>query len=176
MRHGQYPNALEDNLTRASQEQPDTGPARNAPTTPGGLAPAPGNRVQLPGINYFPNGAFPVDQVGAADIAGQSQAVVLSIMVPSDAQLRLDGIGFGADDENALGFLTWQLFENNVPTQEYGQVKSSAIGTILHPSVIHLHARGPNTIQLVLTNASDPALTYHFVARLKGWRYSEKEL
>jgi hypothetical protein len=172
VRYGQYPDTLEDQRARTAQEQPDRGPAENQPTLPGTSSPSEGQRVQLPPVNFPPAGMFAVDQQQDADIAAGATATVLTLNVPINNQLRIDGIGFGADDEVALRFLTWTLFIRSDPAQAYSNVGAS-IGTIVETSTIILHARGPNTITLVLSSSAAAVLTYRFVVRLKGWMFTD---
>lgn len=168
-RHEQDP--LREMERRVAQEPGDQGPAQLQPTLPGAQIPD-GLRVGLPGVNFPPAGANPIDQLGDADVAPGATVGILTVVVPVNLQLRLDGIGFGAEDESALRFLSWDLLDNGVPAQGYfGQ--AATIGTIEQTSPIFLHARGPTTVVLQVTPSLAAVVTYRFIARLKGWLFTE---
>lgn len=166
---GQELSDLDAMQQRDRQVQPDMGPGRMDPTLPGGPAPAGTVPVKLPGANFPPAGALAVDELGDANIAPGTTALVLTIPVAETGQLRIDGIGFGADDEASLRFLSWTLFLDQDPTA-YSNI-GAAVGTVVQPSPIFLHVAGPRTVRLELTSAAAAILTYRFVARVKGWAF-----
>lgn len=154
-------------------EPPDAGEARLGSTVSGGTAPENiGTRVQLPGVNFFPAGGFPVDEISDADIAPGATVNVLTFFVPEKVQFRIDGIGFGADDETALRFLTWSLLLNGAPYRAYGN-QAAAVGTIVQASAINFHTSDNKTVIVQLTSSASAVLTYRFVVRVKGWLFTD---
>lgn len=172
-RHGQYPDVLEDNVSRTLQEQPDRGPATNAGTSAGGMQPRAGLPIQLPGFNDPPDGNYPIDERGAANLAGGAvELAVVTVVVPRNTHFRGAWIGFGADNEAALATLSWRLFDAGRPAIAYGEPSSAIIGTVVHPTTITLHAQGPTRLTVEITNTApggSPVL--RFVVRLGGWLY-----
>ncbi|MGH9181297.1 MAG: hypothetical protein ACRDY5_06240, partial [Acidimicrobiales bacterium] len=115
------------------------GPAPFHPSQPQGAGP--NRRIILPGCNYPPADAIPVDQIGEADIAFGASATLNTIIVPGMLTLRIAGIGFGADDESGLRFLSWSLFA----TPPAGTITPyvnmpAAIGTIVQLSTVFVVA------------------------------------
>jgi hypothetical protein len=172
-RHGQEPDDLEDMQTRTLQEQPDTGPAPARPAVAGAMRPGRGSRIQLPGVNYPPEGAHPVDKPGIVLLVGLAgPSVAVTVEVPIDTSLRVDGIGWGADTEIALNLLTWSLLANGSVTEAYFDIPA-AVGSFRHTSHVFVHVRGPATVQLLGQNSDVVASSYTYFGRLKGWLYQE---
>jgi hypothetical protein len=154
-------------------EPPDRGEARLGSTVSGGSAPTDiGTQVILPGVNFFPSGGTPVDEISDADIAPGATVNVLTFQVPEKVQFRIDGIGFGADDESALRFLTWNLLVQGAPYRAYGN-QAAAVGTIVQASPINFHTSDNKTVIVQLTSAAAAVLTYRFVVRVKGWLFTD---
>jgi hypothetical protein len=136
----------------------------------------PRRRIILPGCDYPPADAIPVDQIGEADMASGAVATLITITVPDTYTLRLAGIGFGADDESALRFLTWSLFA----TPPAGTITPyvnmpAAIGTIVQLSWVFVVIGSSVVLTLVATNTNLAPATFHFEARAQGWFYHEQE-
>ena len=155
----------------------DLGPVDTSPSQPGALLPEQGVEVKLPGVNFPPAGATPVDAVGDANIAAGATATLVSIQVPDTLRFRVVGIGFGADDETALRFLTWSIrvtgANDTVPA--YFNVPS-AVGSIRQLSEIFLLVGSSSlfTVQAI----SDPTaiIAYRFICRVRGHFYAEREI
>ncbi len=132
--------------------------------------------VRLPGVDFPTADSIAIDLVGDGDVApAGGTAVLLTIAVPAQLSFRWAGIGFGADDEAALGFLTWAIFAD--PPQAF--VPSyvgmpASVGSIAQLSTMFLLA-GAETILTVIATSSAPVGTYHYVCRGQGWLYAEKE-
>jgi hypothetical protein len=149
------------------------GPAHIAPSLPDALGPERGNYVRLPGVNFPPAGGIAVDVDGDANIAPGGSATLLSVTIPDTQRFRVMGIGFGADDETALRFLTWSIQFNNVPTSGYTQ-KNAVIGTIVQLAELFISA-GSSQTMIVVGNADPTAvLTYRYICRIRGYFYAEK--
>lgn len=145
-----------------------------APSQPGGPGPEMGTPVMLPGADFPPAGSRGVDLIGDADIAPGASATIITFQIQDNFRLRVAGIGFGADDEVALSFLTWSARLNGDALPGYEQV-ASAIGSLrnISPVFILVGSSGVFTIQVT----SDPSavLTYRFIARINGWAYNEMQ-
>ena len=102
------------------------------PSQPGSLGPEQGVYVRLPGADFPPAGAVAVDQTGDAVIAPGATANIVTIAVPDTVRFRMVGIGFGADDEVALRFLTWSI-RTGAPTQVPGD---TIVGYVGIPSAV----------------------------------------
>jgi hypothetical protein len=170
---GQYPDALEQQRGYADQMQPDAGPARLQPTLPGGLAPSHGQPVALPGFNFPPEGAYAVDAQQDANIAAGATSTIITVNVPATYTLRIDGIGFGASDDVAVRFITWNLLVDNSPAQAYQNV-GAAIGSIGQVSDIVLNVPGLAIVTVQVTADASAVLTYRYICRLKGWLYLQR--
>jgi len=154
----------------------DLGPAPIVPSQPGGLLPEQGVPIKLPGANYPPAGAIAVDLVGDGNIAPAASATLVTFTVPDGLRFRADGIGFGADDEVALRFLTWSIRFNGDPVAAGYNNVPAAVGSIRQLAPI-FQLVGSSILFTVLA-AADPTavLTYRYVCRVKGWVYSEREV
>jgi hypothetical protein len=150
------------------------GPARPAPSLPGALNPEAGAQIQLPGVNYPPAGAIPQDDSGDANIAPGASATLVTLVVPGIMRHRMVGIGFGAVDDVALGFLTWRIEVNGAPAPSYfGQ--TAAIGSIRQLADIFLLTGNSATIAVIGTMSAVAVATYRVIARVRGWYFTEKE-
>jgi hypothetical protein len=155
------------------REPPDMGPASLGSTVSGGSAPEGiGTQIILPGINFFPAGGTPVDEISDADIAPGTTVNVLTFQVPEKVQFRIDGIGFGADDESALRFLTWSLLLNGTPYRAYGN-QAAAVGTIVQVSDVAFHTSDNKTVVVQLSSSASAVQTYRFIVRVKGWLFTD---
>jgi len=149
-------------------------PVQIEPSQPGTLGPQLGTYVRLPGADFAPAGAIPVDEIGDANIAPSASAVLVTIVIPDTYTFRIAGIGFGADDEVALGFLTWTIRANNDTVLGYTQ-KPAAVGSIRQLADIFVIQGSSATVTVVAQISAVPILTYRYICRLRGWFYSEKE-
>ncbi len=153
----------------------DSSPAPIAASQPGALAPELGQEVKLPGNNFPPAGAIPVDEVGDADIAPGGVATLVTFNIPATLRFRMVGIGFHTDDPAAAGFLTWSILVNGTAAPGYfGQ--TSAVGSIRQLSEIVLLAGNSAKVEIIANIDATAALTYRYIARIRGWLYLEKEV
>lgn len=152
----------------------DPGPVRLEPSMPGANGPERGIYVRLPGVNFPPAGAIPIDVDGDANIAPGTSATILTIQVPDTMRFRMVGIGFGADDETALRFLTWTIQFNGVSQSGYSQ-KNAVIGTIVQLTEIFISVGSSQTVTVVGTADPTAVVTYRYIARARGYHYGEKE-
>jgi hypothetical protein len=151
-------------------------PVPIGPSQPSALAPEGTVSVILPGVNFPPAGATPVDEIGDADLApSAANQPLVTIRVPDTLRFRMSGIGFGADDEVALGFLTWaiQLTGGAAVPSYWGQ--TSAVGSIRQLSNIVLLVGSSQVVTVVANIAADAALTYRYIARVQGWIYQPQQ-
>jgi len=156
---------------REQRTGPIGAPAPLRAALPRGMG-EPFRAVVLPPFHYAPEGCFPLDLQGEADIAPSTTVNLISFTVPNSQKCRLNGIGFGADDEVGLRFLTWQLLINGDPSQAYGSSKAN-IGNLSDPSTIIQSATNGQLITLSATMGAGAILPYHIVARITGWLYLE---
>jgi hypothetical protein len=163
---------------RATYGGPPIDVPRNLPgvrleqSQPGALGPEQGVWVRLPGADFPPAGATAVDEVGDANIAPGVSATLVTVQIPDTQRLRIAGIGFGADDETALGFLTWSLRLNG-DTQPGYTGKPAAIGSIRQLADVFFLAGSSATMTIVAASAASAVVTYRFICRVRGWFYTE---
>lgn len=151
----------------------DLGPVPLNASQPGALGPQHGAYIRLPGANFPPAGATPVDEMGDADIAPGGTGTILSIVVPDGQTFRLAGIGFTAEDETALAFLSWSI---TAPDPVIGYInKPAAIGSVRNLTDIFFLTGSSVTVSVVGRTTAAAVVTYHYFARVRGWFYSEKE-
>lgn len=145
-----------------------------AASRPDGLFPGGAASVKLPGFNFPPDGAIPVDPIGDASIAPGAAAVLVTIEVPPNLRLRLAGIGFHADDEVALGYLTWSIRLGPDAAQGYPE-QLAAVGSLrqLSPIVVLASSSQPVTVRANI--AATAPITYRYACRLQGYFYLERE-
>lgn len=148
-------------------------PARIPAVVPDSVAPEHGLQIAQPPVNFPPKGAIPLDEMDDADIAAGASATVITIDIPGQLQLRIDGIGFSADDETALRFLTWRMNTNGNPVPGYYDVPAS-IGSIREVSEIFVHVAGPQQLVLIVSVSAAAIVTYRYIARVKGWFFGEE--
>ena len=139
---------------------------------PGVLGPQTGTYVRLPGADFAPAGAIPVDVIGDANLAPGAIGTLVTIVVPDAVTFRIAGIGFGADDEVALGFLSWTIraFGDVVPGYDN---KPAAVGSIRQLAEIFVVQGSSVTVTVQGAIAAGAALTYRYICRVRGWFYSE---
>jgi hypothetical protein len=142
------------------------------PSMPGTLGPQHGIFVRLPGADFAPAGAIPVDAIGDANLAPSATGVLVTVVVPDTYTFRIAGIGFGADDEAALGFLTWTIRANNDIVAGYDN-KPAAVGSIRQLADIFVVQGSSATVTIFAAISSTAALTYRYICRVRGWFYSE---
>lgn len=150
-----------------------TPPASPQPSQPGQLGAEQGAWVRLPSATSPPAGAIALDIVGDANIAPGGVAVLLTQVVPDNYRLRMAAIGFGADDETALQFLTWSIRFGPDTTIYVGT--PAAIGSIRQLADIFLLAGSSVTVNVVATIAATSVLTYRYICRMRGWFYMDQE-
>lgn len=141
---------------------------------PGALGTEQGVFVRLPGADFPPAGAIPVDAIGDADIAPAGAAVLVTAVVPENLRLRISGIGFGADDEVALGFLTWVPQSDGAAAPGLQQI-FAAVGSIRQLANIFMVFGSSATVTVVANIDATAALTYRYICRISGWLYNEQE-
>src|SRR5258708_13905823 len=129
------------------------GPVRIQQSQPGAYGPEQGVSIRLPGVNYPPGGATPVDVDGDANIAPSGVATLVSFQVPDTQRFRMVGIGFGADDETALRFLTWSIQFDSVPQPGYTS-KNAVIGSIVQLTDVAISVGRSVTVSLLGTASS----------------------
>ena len=147
---------------------------RIAPSQPGALGPQHGQYVRLPGSSFAPAGATPVDETGDGNLAPSTAGTLVSITVPDGQTFRMAGIGFGADDETALAFLTWsiQVGMDSIP----GYVsKPATVGSLQYLADIFVVLGSSVTVNVVATPLAAAATTYRYICRVRGWFYAESE-
>jgi hypothetical protein len=143
------------------------------PSQPEAMNPEQGAWIRLPGANFPPAGATPVLEVGDANIAPGGSATIVSITVPDTQRLKFASVGFGADDETALAFLSWSI-QFGIDTQPGYVAKPAALGTLLQPAPIVLLAGSSVTVNLVVSASADAVITYRYIGVLQGWLYREQ--
>lgn len=148
-------------------------PVQIDPSQPAALGPDGGKLVALPGANYPPAGATPVDVIGDGNIAPGASAVLVTVTVPDTLTFVMAGIGFGADDETALGFLTWSLRANGDTLPGYVGTPA-AIGSIRQLADIVTVVGSSGVVTVVAASSASAVLTYRFICRVRGYFYAEK--
>jgi len=170
-----YAPRLEENRRNALRvRRSGQGPVPIQPSTPAALGPELGAYVKLPGSNFPPAGAIPVDQMGDLDLAPSGTGALVTITVPDTFRLRIAGIGFGADDDIAIGYLSWRILLGPDQVQGYGNVLA-AIGSLRQLAEIFVIAAASQTLTVVANIGATAPITYRYIARVRGWFYSEKE-
>lgn len=150
----------------------DLGPAPLAGSTPASLVPQGGLVIRLPGSSFAPDGSIPVDQTGDGDIAPSSSATLVTIVTPDALRFRIAGIGFGADDEVALGALSWSMLINGDPSTGYSTVPA-AIGSIRQLAAINVITFASQVVTIVARTSAALGGTFRFICRVQGWFYTE---
>ena len=145
------------------------------PSQPGAMGPEQGTYVRLPGADFAPAGAIPVDEVGDANLAPSGVGVLVTIAIPDTYRLRIAGIGFGADDETAVGFLSWSVRANTDTVPGYVN-KPAAIGSIRQLAEVFIVQGSSASVTIQANIASTAVLTYRYICRVRGWFWSEKEI
>jgi hypothetical protein len=149
-------------------------PAPLAPSQPlGPGAENMGELVRLPGANFPPAGSRGVDTVGDADIAPGASATLLTVTTPDNMRFRIVGIGFGADDEVALGFLTWSIRLGPDPAPGY-ESEAAAVGSVRNLADIFVNVGSSIVVGVLVTSDPSAVLTYRFIARIRGYFYTEE--
>lgn len=150
------------------------------PTHPGGSAPYGGALVHDPAFTTPPRGAIVVDKAYVpqsilATFGSQKMTPYdgTEITVPSNQQLRISHVGFGAADTAALVFTSYSILVNNQPIAGYID-QPVAIGTLDQPGAVTIHVAGPATVTLWLTNGV-PRTNFSIAGRILGWIYAEVE-
>lgn len=155
------------------REVPPHPPADLSTQIPPALQPTGGQQVVLPGADFPPAGAIPVDVSGDADIAPGGSAFLLTIQVPQQVRFRMAGIGFGADDESSLRFLTWSILFNGDPAQSGYNSQPAAIGSLRQLADIFLIASSTVVVQIQAASASIASVSYRYICRMRGWFFTE---
>jgi hypothetical protein len=147
-------------------------PVQIQPSQPGALGPEQGIYIRLPGANYPPAGAIAVDIDGDANIAPGATATLVTLTIPDTHRFRMVGIGFGADDEVALRFLSWTIQFNGIGTAGYTQ-KNAVVGTIVQLAEIFISVGSSQTVTVLGTADATAVLTYRYICRVRGYFYAE---
>jgi hypothetical protein len=171
---GQYvPNlpSLRRDAARVAERQ---GPVMIEPSQPGQLGPDLGTYIRLPGANFAPAGAIPLDVIGDANLAPGASGTLITVTVADTLRLRMDGIGFTADDDIALGYLTWAILAGPDPVPSYSQMQA-AVGSVRQLSDIFVLVGSSQTMTVRATISALAPITYRYICRVHGWFYSEKE-
>ena len=169
-----YSPRLRENLRNALEVvRRGQGPVPVQPSTPD-FRPELGSYVKLPGANFPPAGSIPVDVLDGATIAPGGTGTLITIPVPDTLRLKLIGIGFGAMDDIATGYLSWSLLLGPDPVQGYGS-KLAAIGSIRQLAEISVVAAASQTLNLRAVIAATAPIPYLYYARVRGWLYNEKD-
>jgi hypothetical protein len=175
--HEHAQNPIQPALRRlfggVSQYPTDLGPAAIGPSQAAALASVGPPEVGLPGSNFPPAGSTPVDELGDGDIAPGGTAVLLTIRIPDTFRFRMAGIGFGADDEVALGFLRWSIRSDGDVVPGYFNM-TAGIGSIRQLASIVYVGGGSSTITIVAIIDPLAVLTYRYIVRAQGWFYLER--
>lgn len=143
------------------------------PSQPGQMGPEQGVYVRLPGADFAPAGAIPVDEIGDNNLAPGATGVLVTINIPDTYRFRIAGIGFGADDETALGFLSWSVRANNDPVPGYVN-KPAAIGSIRQLADVFIVQGSSAQMTVVAVISATAVLTYRYICRVRGWFWSEE--
>lgn len=153
---------------------PDLGPVPQRASQPNALD-TPDRLIGLPGANFPPAGAQVLEAFGDADIAAGATAVIVTVVVPDTYRFRVAGIGFSADDETSLRFLTWSVQadppKGTVPG--YDNMPAS-IGSVQQLSEVFILLGSSVIMTIVGTNVSLVPISYHFICRVRGWFYTER--
>lgn len=151
------------------------GPAPLQGSQPGAQGPEQGMWVRLPGSSFAPAGSTPVDETGDANVAAGGTATILTVTVPTGQRFRMAGVGFSAEDESSLAYLSWSINSPaSVPVPGYIN-KPAAIGSVRQLAEIFIVVGSDSTATVVVANSTLAAATYHFYCRLRGWFYTEKD-
>lgn len=148
------------------------GPAPLQGSQPGAQGPEQGMWVRLPGSSFAPAGSTPVDETGDANVAPSGTATILTVTVPTGQRFRVAGIGFSAEDETSLAFLSWSI---NAPAPVPGYInKPAAIGSIRQLADVFIVVGSDATLSVVVASSAVAATTFHFYCRLRGWFWTEE--
>jgi len=150
-------------------------PVQIQQSQPGAYGPEMGTYVRLPGANYPPAGSVAVDAIGDANIAPAATATLVTVTVPDTLRFRMVGIGFGADDEVALRFLTWAIRFDGDTRPGYNFV-SAAVGSLRQLAEIIVVIGSSQTVTVVGAADANAVLTYRYQCRVRGWFWNEKEV
>ena len=165
-----YPAVRRMAVQPALRIPPFIPPAEFGPSQPGAYG-TDRTAIALPGANYPPAGATPVDILGSAAIAPGANGVLLTFQVPDTQRFRLAGIGFGAPDETATGFLSWTI---TAPDPQGGYIaKSAVIGSIGFLADVFYVWGSSVLVSVVGTAATDAVVSYNYECRIRGWTWIE---
>jgi hypothetical protein len=176
-RRGQYVPNLPELRRIGARVAAEQGPVYVEPSQPDALGTEQGIYTRLPGANYPPAGARPVDVIGDANLAASAVSALVTITVPDTVRFRIAGIGFGADDDIALGYLTWAILHGSDVAPGYEQ-QQAAIGSIRQLADIFDLVGSSLTVTVRATiSAAAPAAPafYRYLCRVRGWFYTEQK-
>jgi hypothetical protein len=171
---------LKDNAYDRAQATGDPvpvglGPQPMNPSQP--RAANPNRRIILPGSYAPPADAIPYDEITQADIAQGGTTVIQTAIVPDTYTFRIAGLGFSADDESALRFLSWTMFADPPKNVVNGYAnKAAGIGSVQQLSDIFVILGSSVTVTIRATNNADVTVTYRYYVRMRGWFYQEREV
>jgi len=123
----------------------------------------------------YERGGIPVDLIGEGDFAFNVTQTMLEIEVPDTYRFRIAGIGFGADNEANLRYITWSIIATppGTPITGYNN-KQAGIGSVLQPSWVFTTQGSSVKLSLIVTSSNFSINPMHIFARVQGWFYSEK--
>lgn len=142
------------------------------PTLPGGASAWKNLKIDLPETNFPPAGATAVQVIGDGQLTGTVEDTIFTFFVPADSRLRIDKIGFDADDEAALAFMFWNLGTLEGPVPGFERVPA-LYGTVANAEEIFAIIAGQATVRVRISQV-DPiaAGTHSYRVRISGWLYT----
>ncbi len=155
-------------------------PATIMPGQPGAMSPEQGVFVRLPGSNFAPAGSTPVDEMGDANIGAAATQLFLTVNVPDGQRFTMADIGFTADDETSLQFLSWTIFVGPNPLPGYIN-KSAVIGTLSQLGILGRVVQASQPVTIIGAVSANVGthlgvgIVYHYFCRVYGWFYAEQE-
>lgn len=149
-------------------------PAPHRRVQPQGLAPEGDVAVLLPGCNFPPRGAIGVDQIDETDLTvPATDVVVATIPIPASWIFRVTHIGFSADDELSLAWVTWTLKKGGTPIGNFA-ARAAAIGSTHDPSGVGLLLiDGESTLTLEMRIAAVGSVYSHINSRIAGYYFQQ---
>lgn len=149
------------------------------PTTPAPFKPAmpeqgdPQRRIILPGADYPPAGAIPVDETNNVTITSGGTGIPVTVTIPDGYSFRVSALGIDSDDESVTRFSFWSLLIDPPNSAIIGYSnRPGVIGSVRSPGWIFT-IQGNGTVKVQI--GSNYGLTAFFTARLLGWFYREEK-
>jgi hypothetical protein len=158
-------------------------PVMRAPYAPPPIAASPssGSVLQLPPHLYPPPGAQSKNLVGYVPVPapGDPAAVILAFTVPVSMRLIINQLGnnfVGAGFTEGSGELTWQIWDNGVPIEDFDNIPGSLGNVALPTPIAPIEIDESHTISFVIINNTGsgiPANSAQIGATLRGWYYNK---